>query len=59
MLRLRDNIKWTLCIYHKTRKYVSGQQHALSALHEVKESQEEEWVDVSPFEGFETTRVQT
>jgi hypothetical protein len=53
MLRLRDNIKWTLCSYHKNRRYVNGQQRALAAFIEVKEPQvSEEWVDVSRSGGY-------
>jgi hypothetical protein len=58
MLKLRDNIKWTFCIYHRTRKYVSGQQRALSTFIEVKKPQVVEWVNVSRSGGFEKMRIQ-
>jgi predicted CoA-binding protein len=57
MLRLRDNIKWTLCSYHKNRRYVSGQQRALAAFIDVKEPQVE-WVDVSRSGGYVKMGIQ-
>jgi len=58
MLRFRDNIKWTLCSYHKNRRYVSGQQRALAAFIEVKEPHVEKWVDVSRSGGYQKMRMQ-
>jgi hypothetical protein len=58
MLRFRDNIKWTLCGYHKNRRYVSGKQRALAAFIEVKEPHVEEWVDVSRPGGYVKMRMQ-
>ena len=55
--RLRDKIKWTLCSYHKNRKYVSGQHRALAAFIDVKERQIE-WVDVTRSGGYVKMRMQ-
>jgi hypothetical protein len=58
MLRFRDNIKWTLCCYHKNKRYVSGQQRAWAAFIEVKEPHVKEWVEVSWSGGYVKMRMQ-
>lgn len=58
MLRLRDNIKWTLCSYHKNRRYVSSQQRTLAAFIDVKEPHLEERVNVSRSGGYVKMRMQ-
>jgi len=58
VLRLRGNIKWTLCSYHKNRRHVSGQHRVLAAFNDVKEPQVEEWVDVSRSGGYVKMRKQ-
>jgi len=58
MLRFRGNIKWTLCIYHKNRRYVSSQQRALAAFIDVKEPNLEEWVEDSRSGGYVKMRMQ-
>jgi len=57
MLRLRGNIKWTLCNCHKNRRRVSGQHPAITAFIDVKEPQVE-WVDVSRPGGYLKMRMQ-